>query len=396
MRTVLLALLVPVGLVGFVLPYDTLGDRVRDLELASERAPRERADLGEQTARLDRELGELREAVSRTQGDDALEARLTEVETLLCAAEAGLLGVEDELAAQRASVAAALDSRAPERDATVAALRAEVASLRAQLDERWGSLESAVAGTAEVASAGLQRMETLEASLTGVRDVRAMWRELVGPTVQLAGKSTVGSGVVVRGLDGALHVLTAWHVVRDIRAETDDPAAPIPLRAYREDTTWIDRECALVAHDVGLDVALLTVVDPEGLAEAARLAPPERLARVRVFDSVYAVGCPLGNDPIPTHGEVASTHHVVADNDYWMISAPTYIGNSGGGIYDAATHELLGIFSKIYTHGSMRATIVPHMGLVTPLDQVYDWLEREGHLHLFRAPRETARLETAR
>jgi hypothetical protein len=62
-----------------------------------------------------------------------------------------------------------------------------------------------------------------------------------------------------------------------------------------------------------------------------------------------------------------------------MISAPTYIGNSGGGIFDAQTHELLGIFSKIYTHGNLRPTVVPHMGLVTPLITVYDWLERTGH-----------------
>jgi hypothetical protein len=65
-----------------------------------------------------------------------------------------------------------------------------------------------------------------------------------------------------------------------------------------------------------------------------------------------------------------------------MISAPTYIGNSGGGIFDAESHELLGIFSKIYTHGSVRATIVPHMGLVTPLEKIYDWFETTEYGYL--------------
>ena len=64
--------------------------------------------------------------------------------------------------------------------------------------------------------------------------------------------------------------------------------------------------------------------------------------------------------------------------NYWMINAPTYIGNSGGGIFDARTHELLGVFSKIYTHGTLRPTIVPHMGLATPLHEVYPWLAEEG------------------
>ena len=61
-----------------------------------------------------------------------------------------------------------------------------------------------------------------------------------------------------------------------------------------------------------------------------------------------------------------------------MINAPTYIGNSGGGIFDSQTHEMMGIFSKIYTHGSLRPTIVPHMGLVTPMARVYDWLVAIG------------------
>jgi len=88
--------------------------------------------------------------------------------------------------------------------------------------------------------------------------------------------------------------------------------------------------------------------------------------------------CPLGNDPIPTFGEVADTRHTVDGQHYWMISAPTYIGNSGGGIFDARTHELLGIFSKIYTHGTLRPTVIPHMGLVTSLSTIYDWLEKVG------------------
>ena len=99
----------------------------------------------------------------------------------------------------------------------------------------------------------------------------------------------------------------------------------------------------------------------------------------KVFAPIYAAGCPLGNDPIPTRGEIASVHHEVDGTDYWMISAPTYIGNSGGGVYDEATHELLGIFSKIYTHGNLRPTVVPHMGLVTPLARIYEWLEAEGY-----------------
>jgi hypothetical protein len=69
-----------------------------------------------------------------------------------------------------------------------------------------------------------------------------------------------------------------------------------------------------------------------------------------------------------------------------MINAPTYIGNSGGGIFDAQTHELIGIFSKIYNYGTSRPTVVPHMGLVVPLTKVYAWLDGVGYGHLAGAP----------
>ncbi len=66
----------------------------------------------------------------------------------------------------------------------------------------------------------------------------------------------------------------------------------------------------------------------------------------------------------------------------YPLSAPTYIGNSGGGIFDAETHELLALFTKIYTHGTVRPMVVPHMGLATPLAAVYDWLDKVGYAAL--------------
>jgi len=126
------------------------------------------------------------------------------------------------------------------------------------------------------------------------------------------------------------------------------------------------------------NVALLKLNTKRQIDCGAKLASRSRLNRVRTFDRIYAVGCPLGNEPIPTFGEIADTQHVVDGSSYWMISAPTYIGNSGGGIFDAQTHELLGIFDKIYTHGTLRPTVIPHMGLVTSLSTIYDWLEKVG------------------
>jgi hypothetical protein len=144
-----------------------------------------------------------------------------------------------------------------------------------------------------------------------------MWSDLVGPVVQIAGDVTVGSGVMLESRrreaeDGwTTYLITSWHVVRDIYGSPENVDEPVDIKIYVGDgTTAIERAITL-AYDVPLDVALLRLQTDEPVANGARLAPRERVETIHVFDAVYAVGCPLGNDPIPTAGEVAATDHLV-------------------------------------------------------------------------------------
>jgi S1-C subfamily serine protease len=267
-----------------------------------------------------------------------------------------------------------------------------------RLTKRYEALSELAENARRAARDSQERVAQLDHTLSTPPDLERMWRDLVGPVVQLAGEASVGSGVLLPSqprAEGGYHtpILTAWHVVRDIQGDPPDFELPVPVQIYREDGSTRNEKAKLLAHDPKLDAALLEIVTPDALEFGARLAPRSRLADTRIFDQIVAVGCPLGNDPIPTRGEVATCHHEVDGEHYWMINAPTYIGNSGGGIFDSKTHELMGIFSKIYTHGSLRPTIVPHMGLVTPLDKVYDWLVDVGHGDL--VPSETHPSEAA-
>ncbi|MCC6406980.1 MAG: trypsin-like peptidase domain-containing protein [Planctomycetes bacterium] len=369
--------LLPAGLafVGWLGLQETQSLRRQLDELA--RAPR--ADPAEVDA-LEHELRqvgtELADAKSRIERDQAkvelarrvlaLEAKLSDADCRLDAQGSRLSTWED----QWTDLEPELDSR--------------LAELKVGLEERWRSLDELTTNTARVASEDRARLERLDMRLKSEPDRGRMWDELVGPVVQLAGDSTVGSGVLLESRrlgetsKWRTHLLTAWHVVRDIYGSPDRTDEPVPVKIYLRDGALRHETAKLIAHDVELDVALLVLECDEPVPCGAKLATRQRLLDARIFDGIYAVGCPLGNDPIPTRGEVAATEHVVEGTRYWMVSAPTYIGNSGGGIFDAESHELLAIFSKIYTHGSLRSTIVPHMGLATPLLSVYDWLEKEG------------------
>jgi hypothetical protein len=83
-------------------------------------------------------------------------------------------------------------------------------------------------------------------------------------------------------------------------------------------------------------------------------------------------------------GEVSTKSKVVGDQVFWMLNAPTFFGNSGGGIYLGSTCQLIGISSMIYTYGKASPAVVPHMGLFVPLETLYDWLDTKGYSFIWR------------
>ncbi|HIE70543.1 MAG TPA: hypothetical protein EYP98_10405 [Planctomycetes bacterium] len=141
----------------------------------------------------------------------------------------------------------------------------------------------------------------------------------------------------------------------------------------------------MVASEPKIDAALVKLETERQLPNVANVLPRDETDEVRVWDPVCAVGCPLGNDPVPSKGEVSSLHNELNGANYWMVNAPTYFGNSGGGIYRADTRQLIGVFSKIYTHGTGQPVVVPHMGLCTPIDLIYAWLTDAKMDHLLRS-----------
>ena len=134
------------------------------------------------------------------------------------------------------------------------------------------------------------------------------------------------------------------------------------------------------------DLSLVRVLLTHRWPFLAFPASEKACLQLSVFDSVYAVGCPLGNQPLPTIGEISSQYKPVADEVFWMVSAPTFFGNSGGGIFLAGDGRLVGISSMIYTYGKRSPMVVPHMGLFVPLQTVRSWLRREGFAHLIGDP----------
>lgn len=219
----------------------------------------------------------------------------------------------------------------------------------------------------------------VDARLT--RDVAALRRDILGPSLQVNARGDVGGGTILSAAEGRIWAVTAWHVVR--KAVQGDARETVEVRLYDTGGSPAESvEADLVVWDEAKDLALLRLREGR-MSRAARLAPRQALRSVQVFTPLYAVGCPLGHDPLPTRGEVATLSKEVGGQRFWMMNAPTIYGNSGGGVFHGETHELIGVSVMICTYDGAVSTPVPHLGILAPLEAVYDWLDAAGYTHAY-------------
>ncbi len=246
--------------------------------------------------------------------------------------------------------------------------------------------------TARDAATALTNTQDAIAAIAGRlrRDASTLTREMLLPTVQLNGDDTVGSGTLVfsgtnpKNGQNESYVLTAYHVVRNILADTPKSQKDGFLVTIYLENEKLEVRGKMVASAPKIDAALVQLLTTRTFPHVANVLPCEAAGTIEVWDPICAVGCPLGNDPVPSQGEVSSLKNELNGANYWMITAPTYFGNSGGGVYRGDTHQLIGVFSKIYTHGKGSPVVIPHMGLCTPIDEVYKWLKEEKYEHVLQ------------
>ncbi|HYE99473.1 MAG TPA: serine protease [Planctomycetota bacterium] len=209
------------------------------------------------------------------------------------------------------------------------------------------------------------------------REIDGLHRDILEPSVQVNARGGVGGGTILSSGPSGTWVVTAYHVVQ--KSASGDPPSPAEVRIYDATGAPADTLLAdLVAFEQDRDLALLRLRDERRFANVARLAGRPSLRNVRVFTPVYAVGCPLGHDPLPTLGEIVTLNKEVSGRRFWMMNAPTIFGNSGGGIFHRDTRELVGVSAMICTYDGAVSTPVPHLGILVSLDAVYDWLESLG------------------
>jgi len=233
------------------------------------------------------------------------------------------------------------------------------------------------------------------------------------PTVRVRTKKAGGSGTVVysKKHDGEsyTYVITNHHVIAD-SVHIDKKWDPVLKRKVDKeilDTVFVEFfrynnyshtvgsfavEADIVAYsDVqgGQDWALLRVRDKENPADwVANMFPLDDIENVHIFDKVFAVGASLGHPPVASEGHISYMDDEIEHYKYWMSSAPTIFGNSGGAVYRWSSvrkkYEYIGIPSRISIQPmGFSADAITHMGYFIPIDRVYNLLEENDYQFIY-------------
>jgi hypothetical protein len=112
----------------------------------------------------------------------------------------------------------------------------------------------------------------------------------------------------------------------------------------------------------------------------AHIYPVRAKDNIHIFDKCFAVGASLGHPPIASEGHISYMDDEIDHYNYWMSSAQTIFGNSGGGMYrwsgKRKTYEYIGIPSRITVQPmGFSADPITHMGYFIPYDRIIQLLD---------------------
>jgi S1-C subfamily serine protease len=234
---------------------------------------------------------------------------------------------------------------------------------------------------------------------------------LLYPTVRVRTDKAGGSGTVVycepvpeksheEGYE--TYVLTNCHVINDnIRVEKKwstllkrevktDVLADCTVEMFDfEYGSWESGHSAykaeIMCYDKDMDLALLKLRTNRKFDYVAKVFPKDdHKKRLRMFMDVYAVGCGMGHPPLATQGNLTGFTDIIDNYPYWLSTAPTIYGNSGGALYLAETYEFIGIPSRIAVNmGGFSADAITHLSYFIPITSIYSFLEDQVFHFLF-------------
>lgn len=140
----------------------------------------------------------------------------------------------------------------------------------------------------------------------------------------------------------------------------------------------------IMCYDKDMDMALLRIRTMKKFENVAKMYPKSEHKKLRMFMKLYAIGCGLGHPPLATQGNLTGFNDIIDNYPYWLSSAATIFGNSGGSIYLEDTYEFIGIPSRIAVMMmGFSADAITHLSYFIPITSVYKFLEEQIFMFIY-------------
>ena len=223
-------------------------------------------------------------------------------------------------------------------------------------------------------------------------------RELLLPNVRVRSGNAGGSGTVLYSApnsDGGCssYILTNHHVVEN-NIEVQKKWSPLLKRKVDVDVLgtvevhffkWqyssraigaTEISADIMTYDVEEDLALLKIRDEDPAPAVAKMFKWGAEKNLRLGEPLLAIGAGMGEAPVITQGILSQFGREIDNREFWLSTAPTIFGNSGGAVYLAETQEFLGVPARIAVYGSFFGTdAITHLSYFIPITRVYKFLE---------------------
>ncbi len=204
----------------------------------------------------------------------------------------------------------------------------------------------------KVPVAAVIRRESVDGQRTGGVVREALWARAELPERSVAeGAKVMGEAVVKieaaggQGSGFITHadgwIVTNFHVV-EREVEVDVVIYPLGKDGFEPRTV---RKCKVAAINPAMDLALVKMEAPTDLKlKTVFLGESDTM---RVGDTVYAIGAPIGLDRTVSSGIVSVTNRTFEGRCHFQITTPINPGNSGGPLFNLRG-EVVGVNSAGY------------------------------------------------
>lgn len=233
-----------------------------------------------------------------------------------------------------------------------------------------------------------------------VEEIVSEHEDMIYPVVRVRYEKVGGSGLVIyskptapNGTKYETYIITCHHVVeaaikfvtkwsalaqRNIKVE-DRAEVQVEIFEYEGISRLVGGttyNAIIEAWDKELDIALLKVKSQKKFEHVAKMYPKDKEDDVFLGMPTVAVGCSLGHEPIINYGTLAGKHDRIENKEYWMSTANTIFGNSGGAEFLRDTHEYIGMTARVSgIQLGFSVDIITWMGFFVPITSIYGFID---------------------